>query len=192
MTPWAAVSLELDLNSFCRPISIQDSTQKNCCLNMVPLVTAAHAGNSSLCHPFSEASNVPRTSITRRSHQCASICPLLGSPSVKPFLCSPLPLPFLVKDWSFDCLSLPELCPLLLPLGEMFCCLFLPQPLSDFFRLPNARCFGMSVALAYSCGRVYLSPRFRKRPDVFLSSSLQLAPPTMIRCGLGKSCTSLR
>ena len=38
---------------------------------MVPLVTAAHAGNSSLWHEFSEASYVPRTSITRKF---ASMC----------------------------------------------------------------------------------------------------------------------
>ena len=133
---------------------------------------------------------MPRTSITRRSHQCASICPWLGSPSVKPFLCLPWPLPFLVKDWSFDCSPLPELCPLSQPLGEMCCCLILPQPLSDFFLCQCS--FLWNESFTYSFGCAYLSPSFRKRPDVFLSSSLQLAPPTMIRGGLGKSCTTLR
>ena len=120
-----------------------------------------------------------------------SICPLLGSPSVKRVLCLPVPLPFLVKDWSFDCLPLPKLCPLLLPLGEMFCCLLLPQPLSDFFLcqcslLWNEYCPCVQLWTCLPVSQISLETRH------FLSSSLQLAPPTIVRCGLGKSCTILR
>ena len=105
---WATVSLGLDLNSFCRPTSIQES-KINSCFNKVPLVTAVHARSSSLCHQFFEASYMPRTLIAQGSSQRAFLCPLLDSLSVKRFLFLPLPLHLLVKSWSFECLQLSEL-----------------------------------------------------------------------------------
>ena len=61
---------------------------------MVPLVTVVCAGNfNAFATNSSKASYVPRTLIAQGSSHHAYLCPLLGSPSVKPFLFLPLPLP---------------------------------------------------------------------------------------------------
>ena len=116
---WTTVSLGLDLNSFCRPTSIQES-KINSCFNKMPLVTSVHARSSSLCHQFFEASYVPRTLIAPGSSQRAFLCPLFVSTLASAPSCEKLVLRVFAALRTRD----------LLPLGDAFCCLILPS--SDF------------------------------------------------------------
>ena len=122
---WTTVSLELDVNSFCRPTSVQDSQNKL-------LSQRGATGDSYTCKKFQLPPPTPRSIVCASHTDCSrivSLCtwfPSLGSPSVEPFVFWSWPLLFHVQDWPFECLPLLELFPLLLLFGDVFCCLLLP------------------------------------------------------------------
>ena len=186
---WATVSLELDLTSFCRPTSIQESKTQPAASTWCH--SAKHAGNSSLCHQFFEASYVPRTLKARGSSRHAHICSSLGSPSVKPLLCLPLFLPLLVEDWPFDCSPFVPTLSFALAFGRGVLLVALAFILCDFFPWLVLFPFGLSLDLACSFGHVSLSNQLPLVTGRFLdiklsTSSSEDGPPC-----LGKSCTTL-